>query len=76
MSADSGNTADGTKNKVTVLSLLANGKADATKSLNDLSITVTKQDDSYTAKIAKETSLAAGFYLLTIGKQSFTVEVK
>lgn len=67
---------DGTKNKVTVLSLLADAKADSTKSLDDLSIAVTEDDGTYTATISKDTALEAGFYLLTIGKQSFTVEVQ
>lgn len=67
---------DGAKNKVTVLSLLASGKADSSKSLDDLGITVSESDGTYTAKIAKDTALEAGFYLLTMGKQSFTVEVQ
>lgn len=68
------------KNNVTVLSLLPNSVADSSKSLKTLGIKVTKtsQDgvDTYKATIAKETVLDAGFYMLTIGKQSFTVEVQ
>ncbi len=67
---------DGAKNKVTVLSLLASGKADSSKSLDDLGITVSESDGTYKAQIAKDTALEAGFYLFTIGKQSFTVEVQ
>lgn len=68
---------DYTKNKVSVLSLVANAKAES-KTFADAGITVAHDEDSdtYKATITKNENIAEGFYLFTIGKEAFTVEVK
>ena len=68
---------DNAKNKVSVLSLTPNAKA-VSKSFTDAGVTITHNDDTdtYTASIAKTDDIPAGFYLFTISKEAFTVEVK
>ncbi len=68
---------DTVKNKVSVLSLTPNSKA-ASKSLKDAGVTINHNDDTdtYTASIAKADDIPEGFYLFTISKEAFTVEVK
>lgn len=72
------NTAiDYAKNKVTVLSLTPNAKADSSKSMEDLGITVSGDADAgYTASIAAGIDLDAGFYQFTVARETFTVEVQ
>lgn len=68
---------DYTKNKVSVLSLVVNAKSES-KTFADAGVTVTHDEDSdtYKATITKNENIAEGFYLFTIGKEAFTVEVK
>ena len=59
------------------MSLTPNAKA-VSKSFTDAGVTITHNDDTdtYTASIAKTDDIPAGFYLFTISKEAFTVEVK
>lgn len=68
---------DNTKSKVTVLNLAGNSKAES-KTFEQAGITVTHDEssDTYKASIAKGEGISEGFYLFTIGKEAFTVEVK
>lgn len=77
LTKDSDGNIDTAKNKVSVLSLTPNAKA-VSKSLADAGVTITHNDDTdtYSASIAKSDNIPAGFYLFTISKEAFTVEVK
>ncbi len=75
---DDGTKTVSDKNMVTLLNLKTGSKADSTIKLNDLgTYDIDSQTLTFTSTFLKDSEkFEAGFYQLTIGKQSFLMEVK